>query len=63
MKRRRESTEREFERTVRLINRRAQNIGLEADYDTNWERIATNGYETEGENLLEAQQEVGIIRE
>jgi hypothetical protein len=63
MKRRRESTEKEFERTVRMINRRAKKIGVEADYDENWESITTNGYEPEGENLLEAQQEVGIIRE
>jgi hypothetical protein len=62
MKRRRETTEREFARAVRLINQRAKKIGIEADYSDDWERIATNGYETEGENL-EAQNTVGIVRE
>jgi len=61
MKRRRETTEREFARTVRAINRQAKKIGTEADYSDDWENIATNGYETEGENL-EAQREVGIVR-
>jgi hypothetical protein len=63
MKRRRETTEREFARAVRMINQRAQKISVEADYSDDWERIATNGYETEGENLLEAQSRVGIVRE
>jgi hypothetical protein len=62
MKRRREATEREFARTVRAINRQAKKIGVEADYSEDWENIATNGYETEGENL-EAQRGVGIIKE
>jgi hypothetical protein len=62
MKRRRETTEREFARTVRAINRQAKKIGVEADYSEDWENIATNGYETEGENL-EAQKGVGIIPE
>ena len=62
MKRRREVTEREFTRTVRTINRQAKKIGVEADYNEDWERLATNGYETEGENLLEAQDATGIIR-
>jgi hypothetical protein len=62
MKRRRETTEREFARTVRAINRQAKKIGVEADYSDDWENIATNGYETEGENL-EAQRSVGIVRE
>lgn len=63
LKRRREATEREFARTVRTINRRAQKIGVEADYDDNWQNLATNGYETEEENLLEAQRAVGIVKE
>ena len=63
MKRRRESTEREFARTVRLINRQAKKIGVEADYSEDWEKISTNGYETEDENLLEAQKEAGIVEE
>src|SRR5215211_4864730 len=63
MKRRRESAEREFARTVRMINRQAKKIGVEADYSEDWEKIATNGYETEDENLLEAQERVGIVRE
>ena len=63
LKKRRETTEREFARAVRMINRRAKKLGVEADYSDDWERIATNGYETEGENVLEARQTVGIIRE
>jgi hypothetical protein len=63
MKRRRETTEREFGRTVRMINRRAKKIGVEADYNEKWEEISTNGYETEDDNLLEAQETVGIVRE
>ncbi|HEY9525620.1 MAG TPA: hypothetical protein VIR02_00980 [Anaerolineales bacterium] len=63
MKRRRQSTEREFARTVRLINQKAKKIGVEPDYNDDWEQISTNGYETEDDNLLEAQEEVGIIKE
>jgi hypothetical protein len=63
MKRRRETAEREFARTVRTINRRAKKLGVEADYSEDWERITTNGYETEDENLLEAQKQVGIVEE
>jgi hypothetical protein len=63
MKRRRETTEKEFGRTVRMINRRAKKIGVEADYNEDWEMLATNGYETEGENLLEAQRATGIVKE
>ena len=63
LKRKRETAERQFTRTVRAINRHAKKIGLEADYDENWQNIATNGYEKEGENLLEAQNTVGIVRE
>ncbi|HUE97619.1 MAG TPA: hypothetical protein VMN99_00110 [Anaerolineales bacterium] len=62
MKRRRESAEREFARTVRMINRRAKKIGVDADYSEDWENLATNNYETEGENLLEAQNTGGIAR-
>lgn len=63
LKRRREAAEREFARTVRMINRRARRIGLEANYDDHWQNLTTNGYETEGKNLLEAQEEVGIVKE
>jgi hypothetical protein len=63
MKSRRETAEREFVRTVRSINRRAKKIGVEADYNEDWEKISTNGYKTENENLLEAQKTEGIIRE
>jgi hypothetical protein len=63
LKRKREMTEREFARTVRMINRRAKKLGVEPGYDDDWKNLATNGYETEGENLLEAQQTVGIVRE
>jgi hypothetical protein len=63
MRRKRETTEREFTRIVRLINRQAGKIGVEADYDENWKNLATNGYETEDENILEAQAAVGIVKE
>ena len=63
LKRRRETAEREFTRTVRMINRRAKKIGLEADYSENWQHMATNKYETEGENLLEAENNSKITRE
>jgi hypothetical protein len=62
MKRRREAAEREFSRTVRMINRRAKKIGVDADYSEDWQNISTNGYESEDENL-EAQRQVGIIEE
>ena len=62
MKRRREIAEREFATTVRQINKQAKKIGVEAVYNADWEKIATNGYQTEGENL-EAQQNVGIVGE
>jgi len=62
MKRRREVTEREFTRTVRLINKRAKEISTDADYNENWDGLASNGYEAEGENLLEADDE-RIIKE
>jgi hypothetical protein len=51
MKRRRETVEREFARTVHDINQRAKQIGAEADYSEDWKKLATNGYETEGDNL------------
>lgn len=63
LKRRRETTEREFARTVRMINRRAKKIGVEADYSEDWKQMETNHYETEGENLLEAQRNAGIVKE
>jgi hypothetical protein len=63
MKKRREAAEREFGRTVRLINRKAKKIGAEPDYNEDWEKISTNGYETEDKNLLEAQESIGIVRE
>jgi hypothetical protein len=62
MKRRRQTTEEEFARTVRLINQRAQKIGVEVDYDEDWKNLSTNGYEREGENL-EAENRTGIPRE
>jgi hypothetical protein len=62
-KRRRLTTEKEFGRTVRMINRQAKKIGVDVEYSDNWEQMATNGYETEDENLLEAQKAVGIVRE
>ncbi len=63
MKRRRELTEKEFATTVRLINTRAEKIGVQADYNEDWEKLTTNGYQTEGKDTLEAQSTVGIIRE
>jgi hypothetical protein len=36
---------------------------VEAGYSEDWKNLAANGYETEGENLLEAQRNVGIIKE
>ena|SRR5687767_8985566 len=63
MNRRREKTEREFVRTVRAINQQAKKIAVEANYSEDWKNIATNGYEPEGENLLEAQENVGIVKE
>jgi len=63
LRRRRGTTEREFARTVRMINKQAKKIGIEADYSENWERLTTNGYETEGENVLEAQSTTGIVKE
>jgi hypothetical protein len=62
MKKRRETAEREFARTVRMINDRAKQIGVEADYNEDWEKISTNGYETKGENLG-AQNTVEIVKE
>src|SRR5688572_1447309 len=55
MKRRREITEREFSRAVRMINRQAKKIGTATDYNEKWDELATNGYETADENLLEPQ--------
>ena len=53
MGRRREITERDFAQTVRMINGQAKKIGTAADYNDKWDELATNGYETEDENLLE----------
>ncbi len=63
MKRRRETTEKEFARTVHMINEQAKKIGMEPNYNEDWEKLATNGYQAEGEDTLEAQNTVGIIRE
>ena len=43
LQRRREITEGEFTRTVRMINQQAKEIGVDADYNENWERLSTNG--------------------
>ena len=63
LKTRRETAEREFAHTVRAINRQVKKLGIEADYSEDWEKISTNGYKAQGENELEAQKEVGIVRE
>jgi hypothetical protein len=60
MKRRRQSTEEEFARTVRLINQRAKKIDVQADYNEDWKNLSTNGYETEGDNVLEADSTTRI---
>ena len=62
MKSRREATEKEFARTVRLINRQAKKIGVEPDYAEDWEKLSTNGYQEKGEDVLEAPSNVGIVR-
>ncbi len=56
MKRRQQSTETEFARTVRLINQQAKKIGVEPGYNEDWEKNSMNGYETEDDNLREAQE-------
>ena len=63
MKRKRDQAEREFGRTVRAINRQAKKIGVEASYSQDWQNISTNGYETEEKDVLEADRQVGIVRE
>ena len=63
MRSRRETTEKEFARTVQMINNQAKKLGVEADYNEDWEKLATNGYQAEGEETVEAQSNVGIIRE
>jgi hypothetical protein len=60
MKRRRQTTEEEFARTVRLINQQAKKIGVKADYNEDWKNLSTNGYETEGDNVLEADSTTRI---
>src|SRR4029079_4057348 len=62
MRRRREFTEKEFARTIRLINEQAKKIGLEADYNEDWEKGATSGYHSENESL-ETQNTAEIVRE
>jgi uncharacterized protein YegL len=62
MKRRRQTTEQEFARTVRLINQQAKKIGVQADYNEDWKNLSTNGYETEGDNILEAESTTGITK-
>src|ERR1044071_8363834 len=42
---RREFTEKEFSTTVRMINEQAKKIGVEADYNEDWENLATHGYQ------------------
>lgn len=63
MKRRRESAEREFARTVSDINRQAKKIGVEPDFNEDWEKLATNGYQAEGKDVIEPDGTVGIVRE
>jgi hypothetical protein len=63
LRKRREMTEREFAGTVQMINRRAEKLGAEAKFNEDWKSLAANGYETAGENLMEAQSTVEIIRE
>jgi len=62
MRSRREFTEKEFARTIRLINEQAKKIGLEADYNEDWEKLATSGYQSENESL-ETQNTAEIVRE
>jgi hypothetical protein len=62
LKQRREVAEREFARTVRMLNRQAKKIGVDIEYSEDWENISTNGYVSKEENL-EAQRQVGIIKE
>jgi hypothetical protein len=62
MKKRREVAEKEFTKTVRMINEQAKKLGVDADYNENWEKLATNGYQENGETL-EARNTTGIIRE
>src|ERR1051325_7228638 len=42
LKRRRETAEREFPRAVRLINKQAEKLGMEANYSEDWENMAAN---------------------
>lgn len=61
MKKRRETAEQEFTQTVRRINERAKAIDVAADYSEDWRKMAANGYEPEGQNLLEAEQNEEIF--
>lgn len=63
LKRRRETAEREFAATVQRINEQAKKIGVEADFSEDWKNMTANGYEPEGENLLEAENNDGIVEE
>jgi hypothetical protein len=65
LKRREETVEKEFPRTVQMINKQAEKLGLQANYSEGWEKMAANGYATEEteENLMEAEREAGIVEE
>jgi hypothetical protein len=63
VKRKRQTAEREFAWTAHMINKQAKKIGVEADHDEDWQNLATNGYERDGENTLEAHSTVGSVRE
>lgn len=52
---RRRVAEREFARTVQTVNRRAKKIDAQADYSEKWDELTINGYEAEGDNLLEPE--------
>ena len=56
MRRRREITERDFARTVHMINRQAKKIGTEADYNDKWDELSTNGYQADNDSLLEPKK-------
>jgi len=54
-KTRRRLAEREFAATVQTINRRAKKIDAPADHSEKWDELTINGYEAEGDNLLEPE--------
>jgi hypothetical protein len=35
---------------------------VEPNFDEDWEKLSTNGYQEKGEDVLEAQSNVGIVR-